>query len=86
MNHRQPGLLELVLKTSVAHFVTYFLMGLLASAFLGYAERFTRPEMVCWMRQLDDPLVMAGPLFQAMRGAIFALAFYPLREILFKVY
>lgn len=84
MNHRKPGLLELTIKTSVAHFITYFLMGLLASMFLNYAERFARPEMVCWMRQLDDPLVMAGPFFQLIRGVIFALAFYPLREILFK--
>lgn len=83
MDFRKPGFLELTLKTSVAHFVTYFLMGLLASTFLGYAERFARPEMACWMRQLDDPLVMAGPLFQLIRGVIFALAFYPLREILF---
>jgi hypothetical protein len=28
-------------------------------------------------------MVMAGPLFQPLRGIIFALAFFPLREILF---
>ena len=27
--------------------------------------------------------VMAGPLFQPIRGVIFALAFYPLRSVLF---
>lgn len=84
MHHRKPDLPELILKTSVAHFLTYFLMGLLASTFLDYASRFARPELVCWMRQLDDPLVMAGPLFQLIRGVIFALAFYPLREVLFR--
>lgn len=84
MDHREPGLIELAVKTSVAHFITYFLMGLLASTFLDYAARFARPEMACWMRQLDDPLVMAGPFFQLIRGVIFALAFYPLREVLFR--
>lgn len=83
MNSNQPGFLALAAKTIVAHSVTYFFMGILASTFLNYAERFARPEMACWMRQLDDPLIMAGPLFQPIRGLIFALAFFPLREILF---
>lgn len=83
MNNNQPGFLALAAKTIVAHSVTYFFMGILASTFLNYAERFARPEMACWMRQLDDPLIMAGPLLQPIRGLIFALAFYPLREILF---
>lgn len=83
MNSNQPSFLALAAKTIVAHSVTYFFMGILASTFLNYAERFARPEMACWMRQLDDPLIMAGPLFQPIRGLIFALAFFPLREILF---
>lgn len=83
MNNNQPGFLALAAKTIVAHSVTYFFMGILASTFLNYAERFARPEMACWMRQLDDPLIMAGPLLQPIRGLIFALAFYPLRETLF---
>jgi hypothetical protein len=84
MDDRQPSFLELTIKTSVAQTISYFLMGLLASTFLDYSAKFARPEMICWMRQLDDPLVMAGPLFQIIRGIIFALAFYPLRGILFK--
>lgn len=83
MNNNQPGFLALAAKTIVVHTITYFFMGILASTFLDYAERFARPEMACWMRQLDDPLIMAGPLFQPIRGLIFALAFFPLREILF---
>jgi hypothetical protein len=31
----------------------------------------------------DDPWVMAGPLLQPVRGLLFALAFYPLRRVLF---
>lgn len=74
---------ELALKTIIVHTITYFLMGVLAATVLNYAEQFARPEMACWMRQTTDPLVMAGPLFQPIRGMIFALVFYPLREILF---
>jgi hypothetical protein len=77
---RFPGL---ALKTIIAHTITYFLMGILAAKFLNYAEQFARPEMSCWMRQTTDPIIMAGPLFQPIRGLIFALVFYSLREILF---
>jgi hypothetical protein len=83
MNNNQPSFLGLAVKTIVVHTVTYFFMGLLASTFLNYAERFARPEMACWMRQLDDPFIIVGPLLQPIRGLIFALAFFPLREILF---
>lgn len=83
MDDRKPGLPTLAVKTIVVHTITYFLMGLLASTLLGYAEAFAKPWMACWMRQTDDAIVMAGPLFQPIRGLIFALAFYPLREVLF---
>jgi hypothetical protein len=83
METSKPGFPTLALKTIIVHSITYFLMGMLASALLGYAETFARPWMACWMRQTDDPLVMAGPLFAPVRGLLFALAFYPLRETLF---
>ena len=58
-------------------------MGLLASTFMNYEEKYALPWMVCWIRQFGDPLLTAGPLFQPIRGIIFALAFYPLRKVLF---
>lgn len=73
----------LAVKTVVVHTVTYFLMGALAYTFLDYEKVFASPEMACWMRPVSDPLVMAGPLFQPIRGLIFAFAFYPFREVLF---
>jgi hypothetical protein len=83
MNDSQPSFLGLVAKTIVVHTLTYFLMGILAFNFLNYAEAFASPTLACWMRPTDDPMVMAGVLFQPLRGLIFALAFYPLRETLF---
>jgi hypothetical protein len=59
------------------------LIGLIAFNLFDYSEGFAAPELACWMRQTDDPLVMLGPLFQPIRGIIFALAFFPIREILF---
>jgi hypothetical protein len=83
MNNNRPSLLELCVKTIVVHTVTYFLMGIIASTFLNYEEKYALPWMVCWVRQFGDPLLTAGPLFQPIRGIVFALAFYPLREVLF---
>lgn len=80
---RLPAFPELFAKTVVAHTVTYTFMGIIASAALHYREEYAKPEIACYMRQLSDPMVMAGPLFQPIRGLVFALAFYPLRDVLF---
>jgi hypothetical protein len=81
MDNAQPRFLSLAAKTAVCHTITYMFMGLLAYHFLNYAELMARPNS--GMRPMTDPLVMAGPLFQPLRGLVFALVFYPLRECLF---
>lgn len=35
------------------------------------------------MRQTDDPLARAGPLFQPLRGLLFGFIFYLLRDVFF---
>lgn len=80
----QISIMELSLKTIIVHTLTYTFTGILAYNFLHYSDAFAAPELSCWMRQTSDPLVMAGPLFQPIRGFIFALAFFPVREILFS--
>ena len=82
MNDNRPSLLELSVKTIVIHSVSYMTMGIIASSYLNYKELYALPWLVCWMRQFGDPLITAGPLFQPIRGLIFALAFYPLKEVL----
>ncbi len=72
---------SLAAKTAVCHTITYFFMGMLAAHFLNYAELLARPDS--GMRHITDPLVIAGGLFQPLRGLVFALVFYPLRECLF---
>lgn len=65
----------------IAHTLTYMVMGVLAAHFLNYAAIFGRPDS--GFRNITDPWVMAGPLFQPLRGLVFALVFYPLRGCLF---
>lgn len=83
MTTKPTTLFALTAKTIVMHTLTYFLLGILAATLLNYAERFARPEMVCWMRSTTDHIVMAGVLFQPLRGIIFALVFFPLQQLLF---
>jgi hypothetical protein len=81
MDNPQPRFLSLAAKTVVCHTITYMFMGILASHFLNYAESMARPDS--GMRHMDDPLVMAGGLFQPLRGLVFASVFYLLRGCLF---
>ncbi len=83
MSNHHPRFSQLAVKTIVVHTVTYVVVGILAFWLFDYAEFYARPDMVGTMRQTAHPLVMAGPLFQPLRGFIFALAIYPLREIVF---
>jgi len=81
MDSPQPRFLALAAKTMVCHTLTYFVMGVLAAHFLNYAALLARPNS--GMRPITSPWVMAGPLFQPLRGLIFAAVFYPLRGCLF---
>ena len=73
----------LALRTVVVHTVTYFVAGVLAYTLGGYGKTFSEPPLSYFMRPTTDPLVTAGPLFQPIRGLIFASALYPLRNVLF---
>jgi len=78
-----PSLPVLTLKTVIVHTITYFVAGILAYTLGGYEKTFSEPPLSYLMRPTSDPLVMAGPLFQPIRGVIFASALYPLRNVLF---
>ena len=71
------------LKSTIVHTVSYFVIGLLAFTFFGYSAKFADPIVANMFRQTDHPLVAAGPMFQILRGFLFGVAFYFLREIIF---
>ena len=83
MNQSRPTIVEVILKTMVTHTVTYFIMGLIASTVLEYGRLYAETSLNLLMRQISDPLVMAGPLFQPIRGALFGIVFFLLRDTLF---
>lgn len=79
----RPTLFEVIVKTIVTHSVSYFIMGLLASTILDYTRFYAESSLNLMMRQTNDPWVMAGPLFQPVRGILFGIVFYLLRESFF---
>jgi len=60
--------------------VTYFVAGVLAFTLFDYASGLAEPPLAGLMRSPDDPMVMAGPLFQPVRGLLFGCVFYLLRD------
>jgi hypothetical protein len=81
MENPQPTFVSLAAKTAVCHTITYFLMGILAYHFFHYAEIMGKP--FTGMRPMSDPLIIAGPMLQPLRGLTFATVFYPLGSCLF---
>ena len=72
-------------RITVAHFLTYFALGLLfylsGLNVAVYYEQHPQPLVNDLFRQTSSLLVTSGPLFQILRGFIFALALYPFRTI-----
>lgn len=84
MKSTKASLTGLILKSAVLHTVTYFLAGLVAANVFNYEGLFAIPSMAGFMRPYEDVWVMLGPLFQPLRGILFALALYPLWGSLFN--
>ncbi len=79
----QPTLAGIVTKTTVVHTVTYFVAGALSYAFFDYKALWDEPVFDVYMRRMDDPLLLAGPLFQPIRGVLYGIVFYLLRPVYF---
>jgi hypothetical protein len=84
MNEKQLTPWRIIAKTAVIHTLTYFAVGLVAFNLFDYSARLADPALSSLMRQTDDPLVQAGVLFQPIRGVLFGLVFYLLRDVLFR--
>ena len=72
-----------LLKTAVVHTITYFIAGILAYTTMDYAKAFSDPSLHGYMRATTERIVMAGPLFQPIRGLLFGLVFYLVRDSTF---
>lgn len=83
METARPTMFAIVAKSIVVHTVTYFLVGVVVFTLFDYPTRFAEPGVSALMRPTDDPRVAAGPLFQPLRGLLFGIVFYLLRDVFF---
>ena len=79
----EPTASSIVVKTVVAHTVSYVVVGMLAFVLFDYPRLYAETDLRYLMRQTTDPMVMAGPLFQPIRGVLFGVAFVILRRSFF---
>jgi hypothetical protein len=66
---------------TVVHFATYFVFGIIFFNLLDYPTLYASSDVAVYLRSTTDPLVVAGPFFQLIRGPIIALALYPFRKV-----
>jgi hypothetical protein len=83
VDRTSPTPLGVIVKTIVTHTVTYSVFGWLALVIMDYTSFFATTSLSVMMRQTSDPWVMAGPLFQPIRGILFGIVFYLLRGTFF---
>jgi hypothetical protein len=74
---------SIISKTTLVHTVTYFVIGVLSFLFLDYSANYADPTVAVALRPTNHPIVTAGPLFQILRGFLFGIAFYALRDLIF---
>ena len=72
------------LRIMVAHTLTYFVFGIVASNVFHYGALFEMPVIRDFMLPMTqhDPLI--GPFLQPVRGLIFAIGLWPIRRFLLE--
>ena len=79
MTRAAPTARETIIKTAVAHTVTYFVAGFAAFSLLDYPRLIAETELGVSMRPLTHPMILAGPVLQPVRGCLFGVVFFMLR-------
>ena len=79
---RKEGLAKYFWRVTYAHTIAYFIAGIFAVVFMDYDGLWALPYF-SFMRPLDSPVIALGPVFQILRGFLYALVFLPLRKQLF---
>ena len=76
--------LDFALKVIVAHMATYFIFGIIMSNVFDYGAIFQREIIRDYMIPMDEHNIVLGPFLQPIRGLIFAIGLWPLRNFLIE--
>lgn len=71
-------------KSIVVHTLTYFVTGLIMSNFFNYGQLFEQDIIKDFMRPIDSPYVFVGPFLQPLRGLLFAIGLWPIRNLILE--
>ena len=71
---------EIIIKTAIVHTLTYFIVGFAAFTIFNYSATLSHAKTN--MRPATDLRVRAGVLFQPIRGVLFGIILFLLRDIL----
>jgi hypothetical protein len=72
------------IKVIIAHMTTYFIFGIIMSNVFDYGEIFKREIIRDYMLPFDEHNVIYGPFLQPIRGLIFAIGLWPIRNLLIE--
>lgn len=75
--------ISILIKTTVTHTVTYFVVGLVVFKVFDYPHLLEETGFRYFMRPTTDLRVRAGMLFQPLRGVIMGIAFVILKQTFF---
>lgn len=66
-----------------AHTIAYFVAGVFALLVMNYRDLFATDVISSFMKPVDEPIVVLGPVLQIFRGILLALVLLPLRKVFF---
>jgi hypothetical protein len=72
------------LKVIVVHTTTYFIFGIIMSNVFDYGEIFKREIIRDYMLPFEEHNVIYGPFLQPIRGLLFAIGLWPIRNLLIE--
>ncbi len=78
------NLWSFIWRFSVLHTVTYAVFGIIFYYAMDYTGFFASGAMSDLMRPTTSPIIQMAVLFQIVRGAVLALAFYPFKKVIDK--
>lgn len=71
-------------KAVLVQTITYFIFGLIMSNLFGYGRLFQQEVIRDFMRPIDSPYIFFGPLIQPIRGLLFAIGLWPIRNTILE--
>jgi len=71
-----------IVRTTILHAVTYFIVGIIAAIAINYEALFEEPVIRDYMQPFGSGSLFVGPVAQLLRGLIIAAVLLPFREVI----